>query len=503
MRRRLKNPTSAYRILLVDDEPGIIKSLEVLLKRIGYHFKGETDPLKAIEIIRNEPYDMVILDYLIQPLRGDKIVERIREFNQDIYILLLIGHKGSAPPLETIKRLAIQGFCEKSNKFDQLLLLIESGIKSISQIRTIKHFQDGLNRILKAVPKIYQLQSTDGILEEILKGIMSLVNSENAFILVDDITKVSSTKANIIFKGIGDYNIDLEDFFAKLNPTLMEQTGFARVAKQNVILDNGIILPLMDGLQNTLGVIYVESKDLKEGERLLEIFTSQAASALNNAFLHSMVNIKNKELNRTYDEFRTRYIDTIEVLRLTVDAKDVYTRGHSDRVAYLAVKIGELFDLPRHELEILKLGGFFHDIGKIGTTDDILLKTGALNYSEYQEIKKHPIKGAHILSAVSMFNDVVPLVRYHHERIDGKGYPDGLRGEEIPFLARILSVADAYDAMTSERKYRARLDPGEAKKQLIKGRGTQFDQAVVDKFLYALEDIETSEAEIAATLDLR
>ncbi len=502
MRRRQNNPSSAYRILLVDDEPGIIKSLEVLMKRIGYYFKGETDPLKAIETIRDEHYDMVVLDYIMQPLHGDKVVEKIREFNQDIYILLLTGHKDLAPPLETIKKLAIQGYCEKSDKFDQLLLLIESGIKSISQIQTIKQFQEGLNRILKAVPKIYQLQSIDGILEEILVGIMPLVNSKNAFILVDDITNVS-VKPNIIFKGIGEYNTDLEDFFTKMNPTLMEQTGFARVAKQNVILDQGIILPLMDGLQNTLGVVYVESKDLKEGVRLLEIFASQAASALNNAFLHSLVNIKNEELNRTYDELRTRYIDTIEVLRLTVDAKDVYTKGHSDRVAYLAVKIGKQFNMSPKELEILKLGGIFHDIGKIGTTDDILLKSGALDSKEYLEIKKHPIKGAHILSAVSMFKEVVPLVRYHHERVDGNGYPDGLKGEKIPFLARILSVADAYDAMTSDRQYRSKLDAEEAKKQLLKGRGIQFDTAVVDKFLDVLDDIETSEAEIAATLELR
>lgn len=502
MRHCRTNPLSSYRILLVDDEPGIIKSLEVLLKRIGYYFKGETDPLKAIEIIRNEPYDMLVLDYLMQPLHGDKVVAKIREFNQDIYILLLTGYKDLAPPLETIKKLAIQGYCEKSDKFDQLLLLIESGIKSISQIKTIKRFQEGLNRVLKAMPKIYQLQSIDGILEEILKGIMPLINSENAFILVDDITNVSPTP-KIIFKGIGDYNMDLEDFFSKLNPTLMEQTGFARVAKQNVLLGQGIILPLMDGTLNTLGVVYVESKDLQEGKGLLEIFANQAASALNNAFLHSLVNIKNEELSRTYSELRTRYIDTIEALRLTVDAKDVYTKGHSDRVAYLAVKIGGLFNLNQDELEILKLGGIFHDIGKIGTIDDILLKTGALNSHEYQEIKKHPIKGAHILSAVSMFKEVVPLVRHHHERIDGKGYPDGLKGEEIPLLARILSVADAYDAMTSDRQYRSRLDANEAKNQLVKGRGIQFDAVVVDKFLEVLEDIETSEAEIAAALELR
>ena len=117
------------------------------------------------------------------------------------------------------------------------------------------------------------------------------------------------------------------------------------------------------------------------------------------------------------------------------------------------------------------MGGFFHDIGKIGTTDDILLKAGALSSVEYQEIKKHPLKGAHILSAVSMFKEVVPLVRYHHERIDGKGYPDGLKGEQIPFLARILSVADAYDANDPRNDNIAPNWTREGQKAINQGKG--------------------------------
>jgi putative nucleotidyltransferase with HDIG domain len=151
------------------------------------------------------------------------------------------------------------------------------------------------------------------------------------------------------------------------------------------------------------------------------------------------------------------YIDTIEVLRLAVDAKDAYTKGHSDRVAFYAEEIGASLGLAKNELEKLRLGGIFHDIGKIGTADDILLKNGSLTDDEYHQVKKHPIEGANILSAVSVFKDVVPLVKYHHERIDGKGYPHGLKGEEIPFLARVLSVADAFDAMTSDRSYRTKI----------------------------------------------
>ena len=122
---------------------------------------------------------MIMLDYIMTPIHSDEVVAKIREFNKDIYILLLKCHKDLAPPLETIKVLDIQGYCEKGDRFDQLLLLIESGIKSISQMRTIKQFKDGLNKILQAVPKIYQLQPIGTILEEILEGLMPLVNSKN------------------------------------------------------------------------------------------------------------------------------------------------------------------------------------------------------------------------------------------------------------------------------------------------------------------------------------
>jgi putative nucleotidyltransferase with HDIG domain len=184
-----------------------------------------------------------------------------------------------------------------------------------------------------------------------------------------------------------------------------------------------------------------------------------------------------------------------------VDAKDIYTRGHSDRVAYYAQKIGEKFDLNKKDLETLRISGLFHDVGKIGTRDDIILKSDKLNAVEYDEIKKHPLKGAHILSAVSMFKEVVPLVKCHHEKIDGTGYPEGLKGDEIPFLARIIAVADAFDAMMSDRLYRSKLGLKEAIEQLQNNAGTQFDAKIVGVFVEILEDYDRMNSELQYTFD--
>ena len=133
-----------YKIIAVDDESGILDSLSVFLKRSGYTLVGVTNPLEAIERIKNEHFDLMLLDFIMSPIHGDKVVEEIRKFNQELYILLLTGHKDLAPPLETIRKLSIQGYCEKSDRFDQLLLLIESAVKSIDQMNVIKKINSEL-----------------------------------------------------------------------------------------------------------------------------------------------------------------------------------------------------------------------------------------------------------------------------------------------------------------------------------------------------------------------
>ena len=139
MRKHIQsNTTTGYKIIAVDDDSGVLDSLSVLLNRNGYNFVGITDPIQAIERVKKEHFDLMLLDFMMTPIHGDKVVEEIRKFNKELYILLLTGHKDLAPPLETIRKLDIQCYCEKSDKFDQLQLLVESGIKSVKQMEEIK-----------------------------------------------------------------------------------------------------------------------------------------------------------------------------------------------------------------------------------------------------------------------------------------------------------------------------------------------------------------------------
>lgn len=343
MRKGIHSGENAkYKIIAVDDESGILDILGVFLEKEGYTFTGITDPIEAIERVKTEHFDLMLLDFIMTPVHGDQVVEEIRKFNKDLYILLLTGHKDLAPPLDTIKRLDIQGYCEKSDKMDQLLLLVESGIKAVAQMNLIRQI--------------------------------------------------------------------------------------------------------------------------------------------------------NEELKDTYDKLEQAYMESIETLRFTVEAKDPYTRGHSDRVSEYSVLIGKKLGLSEPDLKILKLGGLFHDIGKIGVPDSILLKESKLTDDEYSEIKNHPTIGAHILSNATIFRDILPIVKHHHERYDGNGYPGKLKGEDIPYLARIAAVADSFDAMTSKRTYRDSLPLDVVKSEIERCKGTQFDPAIADAFL---DILDTQYAEIS------
>lgn len=197
------------------------------------------------------------------------------------------------------------------------------------------------------------------------------------------------------------------------------------------------------------------------------------------SFLMGVI-IENKNL---YKQLEETFLQTVKALAETVEKRDEYTGGHIQRVMEYALICGEMLGCTKEELTQLKLAALLHDIGKIGIRDEILEKKYGLSESEYQQMKLHTIYGAEILDNIGGLKDLVPAIRGHHERVDGKGYPDGLQGSEIPLFARIIAVADTFDAMITDRPYRRGLSKKEAIEELKKFSGKQFDQKVVDAFL--------------------
>ncbi len=200
------------------------------------------------------------------------------------------------------------------------------------------------------------------------------------------------------------------------------------------------------------------------------------------------------EKSRLYQELRDTFFCAAEALADAIEKRDPYTGGHTKRVLQYSVAIGKYLDLKESELELLRLAAVLHDIGKIGIEDSILRKKDKLNPDEYEKVKQHPVWGAEIMGHIKQLKDVIPGMRYHHERMDGNGYPDHLRDSEIPIIAKIISVADTFDAITTERPYQESLSVNVAFKELRGSTGTQFDSRVVEAFLKAYEagDINAS-----------
>ena len=193
------------------------------------------------------------------------------------------------------------------------------------------------------------------------------------------------------------------------------------------------------------------------------------------------------EKSRLYQELRDTFFCAAEALADAIEKRDPYTGGHTKRVLQYSVAIGKYLDLKESELERLRLAAVLHDIGKIGIEDSILRKRGKLSTDEYEMVKKHPVWGAEIMGHIKQLKDIIPGMRYHHERMDGNGYPDHLHDNEIPIIAKIISVADTFDAITTERPYQESLSVNVAFKELRGSAGTQFDSRVVEAFLKAYE----------------
>lgn len=228
----------------------------------------------------------------------------------------------------------------------------------------------------------------------------------------------------------------------------------------------------------SIGVVKLGSRSqLEYAAEDLKIFASlasQAAVAIENA--------------RLYENLKDAFITTVHTLAETIEKRDPYTGGHTRRVADYCLAIGRTIDLSDTDIHRLELAAVLHDIGKIGVRDDVLLKNGRLTDEEFEEIKKHTNYGEEILNHIKHFKNVITGVKYHHERYDGRGYPDGVKGEDIDITARIIAIADTFDAMTTDRPYRKGLSFEAAFEELKRCSGTQFDPELVNAFLKAFEN---------------
>lgn len=312
------------KILIIDEDVNMMEIISEILKGYGHTVSTFTEPVSAIEELKANKYDILLVNYLMSPVNGDRVVELVREFDKEIYIILMSMHKDLTPSIETMQTLDIQAYFEKSSRFDQLIIMIQSGIKYIEQLRKVKSI-----------------------------------------------------------------NLKLDHYL----------------------------------------------------------------------------------------------FDFAQILLNTITAKDNYTGEHSKRVTSYCRLFAKFLGLDDISTDNLLKAASFHDVGKIGIPDSVLLKEGKLTDEEYDTIKLHPVIAANIFSVSDIFKDIVPIIKHHHERYDGNGYPDKLKGENIEYLARVLSLCDSFDAIVSRRSYKDERSIQSALEEIKRCSGTQFDPNLADKFI--------------------
>jgi putative nucleotidyltransferase with HDIG domain len=333
----------------------------------------------------------------------------------------------------------------------------------------------------------------DVLLDSVLDSAMRIFNVDSGYVMLRD--KSSGRLDLRAWRGMagalpdeGAIRSSMSDWVVRQGRPLIFNPPAEAGGEQHVDSVTGALaalcVPLVSS-EGVVGAIAVGSRDRSFR------FSSDDVRLLSTIANHVTIAIGNIEL---FSSLQDAYLATVRSLAAAVDAKDPYTHGHSDRVAEYSAAIAEKLDLSGEQRIALEMAAYLHDIGKIGIRESILLKPGKLTDEEMGQMRHHPLIGANILKPVAFPWPIAPVVRHHHERFDGTGYPAGLKGEEIPLLARILTIADAFEAMTSDRPYRSGRTKEEAIEELHACEGTHFDPRIVAAFVEVLPEMESVSA---------
>ena len=297
---------------------------------------------------------------------------------------------------------------------------------------------------------------------------------------------LSAGIAGIVYQYTGGI-IGFQNFFKFILPAVLCAFTYCLI---NLILVT-IVISLAQGVRVTT-VWRINFKEILPsylaeapiGFLMAIIYVQVGAGGILLFFLPLLLARRSFEL---YTKMQKMYLETIRTLVAAIDAKDPYTKGHSERVTQTSIALARKLNLPEGEIDNIEYAALLHDIGKIGISDNILGKNSSLTDKEFDKIKEHPVMGAKIVEPVEFLKDSYKTVYHHHERYDGDGYPDGLKGEDIPISARIIAVADAYDAMGSDRPYRKKLNKDKILEELKDQSGKQFDPEVVKALISILD----------------
>jgi putative nucleotidyltransferase with HDIG domain len=503
-------------ILFVDDEEAILSVTSEFFRRQGYKTLTARNGVEALEVIKTDSVDCCFTDINMPVMNGLDLAEKIRVQDNTIPVIIMTGYPSLENTIQTIKN-GVVDFLVKPVDLRQMELCVrrllrqrELFVENVLLKEEIKSKErlEKLNQEL--LLKVKELH----ILNKILGSFTTMVSTSDVFKkAVDmalDITHADQSTFHVVNEAVRQpFEVASARAAASAVPPQDPDANppAAAVLPNGEAIDSqpwlnplimGVVsdeLPLLISSNNGGGGLPKDFSSLmlvplKIREKIFGVLTAAVCKGKHRfsekelyylAFMtqsaaHAIENLA------LYENIYQNLFATLYAFVKALEARDLYTRQHSSRVTGIALIIGRQLQCSTEELDIVNFAGHLHDIGKIGIRDDILLKPGRLTPEEYEKIKEHPVIGAGILEQLGLWEKERQIIRGHHERFDGTGYPDGLRRQEIPLLARILSVADVYDALASDRSYRQRMEESAIMRIIHEGAGTQFDPEVVAAF---------------------
>ncbi len=468
------------KILIIDDETQISEWLAFKLEQQGHTAVTAPNGSEGIEKARQEKFDIAIIDIIMPEMSGIDVLDYLKKIDPDIEAIMVTGFGTMETAIESMRKGAYD-YIGKPFIIEEMFMVVEKAIEKRQLKETI-----ALYEISKAIVSTVEF---DHLLKIIIDMTTAVLKSDDASLLLFDNKKK-------LYIAAASYDLNDEPrkktrlaigeriaaWDAGVQQPLILAEGFGsepwfKNIKGRKEIKSALIIPLI-GKTNLLGILNINRVNVlkhftQNDLHKANIFASQIALAVENAYL--------------FKELTALYMSTIRSLANAIDAKDHYTNKHSEHVAELAVAIAKEMKLTAPETLRIQQASQVHDLGKIGIHDYIINKPGKLSEPEMEEIRSHPLKGAQILEPIGFLGDIVELIKQHHERFDGSGYPYGLKEDKICLEARIIAVADAYDAMISDRPYRKALTKEQAITELKKCSNIQFDERVVTALLKILD----------------
>jgi putative nucleotidyltransferase with HDIG domain/PAS domain S-box-containing protein len=453
-------------LLVVDDEVELLTPLCNLLSEWGYEVSAYTSGKGALEALKEQYFDLLLADLKMPEMDGIELLKAALEIDPNLVGIIITG-KGTIQSAVEAMKIGAFDYVLKPPEFKMLQPILSRAM----EIRGLRESEKTLKQASKEWRVTFDSMPYGVVLLDVNFNILKANNyiSRLSGIPLKDMI---GQKCYELIHGTDN---PIENCpYIRSGKTLRTETLEFYEPRVNKYL-KGYTTPICDekGLISAYVHSLVDITEVKEKEKKI--------SETRDAFFNML-----KDLDFSYKELRELYQGLIHSFVSAIDAKSPWTKGHSERVTNYAIAIAKEIGLKEKDIETLHTAALLHDIGKIGTYDVILDKPGRLTHEEFELVKTHPAKGEEILKPITQLKKILPIIRHHHERIDGKGYPDGLKGEEIPLCARILYVADSFDAMTADRPYRPAPGLEYAISELKKYSGVQFDPKVVETFLKVL-----------------